>query len=173
MNAGGRAVRRTTAAFGAASVIWLAAIVAAPYALDDAPGTPGRIGAGTIYLAGRVVCHQRPERSFAVAGHPMPVCARCAGIYAAAPLAVLLALVLPGPGRKLWAWPATRRGLVVAVLPATISVVVEWTTGWTDPGLRAATGALLGFAGAGLVCASLASRPVDAAAVLPPPLPSA
>ena len=152
----GAAVRRTTAALAATSLLWLAAVLAAPHALEAAPGTPVRLGAGTIYLAGRVVCHQKPERSFA-----------------AAPLAFLLALALPGgAARKLWAWPATRRGLLVAALPAAASVVVEWTTGWTDPGLRAATGAILGFAGAGIVSASLASRPMGAAATLPPPLPS-
>ena len=53
----------------------------------------------------------------------------------------------------------TPRGVLVAALPTAVSVVVEWITGWTDPGLRAATGALLGFAGAGLVCASLPSQP--------------
>ncbi|MDP2319137.1 MAG: DUF2085 domain-containing protein [Acidobacteriota bacterium] len=33
------------------------------------------------YLAGSVVCHQLPERSFVTAGLQWPVCARCAGIY--------------------------------------------------------------------------------------------
>ena len=27
------------------------------------------------------ICHQRPERSFAIAGIQMPVCARCSGLY--------------------------------------------------------------------------------------------
>ena len=61
-----------------------------------------------------------------------------------------------GAARRLWAWAGTPRGVLVAALPTAVSVVVEWITGWTDPGLRAATGAVLGFAGAGLVCASLA-----------------
>ena len=33
------------------------------------------------YLAGSVVCHQLPERSFVTAGLQWPVCARCTGIY--------------------------------------------------------------------------------------------
>jgi Predicted membrane protein (DUF2085) len=168
----GRAVRRTTAACLAASLVWLAAIVAAPHALHAAPGAPARLGAGAIYLAGRAVCHQRAERSFVAAGHPMPVCARCTGIYAGAPLACLLALAFPGGRvRRLWGWARTRRGLLAAALPAAVSVVVEWTTGWTDPGLRAATGVVLGFAGAGLVCGAVSSRPERAAAALPPPVP--
>jgi Predicted membrane protein (DUF2085) len=163
-----------TAAVLAASLLWLAAILAAPHALHAAPGGPGRLGAGTIYLAGRVVCHQRPERSFVAAGHPLPVCARCTGIYAGASLACLLALALPGGrGRRLWAWARTRRGVFAAAAPTAVSVVVEWITGWTDPGLRAATGAVLGFAGAALICASLTSQPEPSAAALPPPLPSA
>lgn len=156
-----------------ASLLWLAAIVAAPRALHAAPGAPARLGAGTIYLAGRAVCHQRRDRSFVAAGYPMPVCARCTGLYAGAPLACLMALVLPGGrARRLWAWARTRRGLLAAALPTVVSVVVEWIAAWTDPGLRAATGVVLGFAGAGLVCASFRSQPDPSAAVLPPPLPS-
>ena len=166
-------VRRATAAFLAASLVWLAAILAAPHALDAAPAAPRRLGAGVIYLAGHVVCHQRPERSFVAAGHPLPVCARCTGIYAAAPLACLLALALPGGrARRAWAWAGTPRGLLIAALPTAASVAVEWITGWTDPGLRAATGAVLGFAGAGLVCAALTPQSARSAVALPPPLPS-
>jgi hypothetical protein len=162
-------VRRATVAFLAASVAWLAAILAAPHAIHAAPGAPERYSAGVMYLAGRVVCHQRPERSFVAAGHPLPVCARCTGIYAGAPLACLLALALPGArGRRLWAWTRTKPGIFVAALPTLVSVVVEWAAGWTDPGLRAATGAALGFGGAGLICGSLRSQP----SALPPPLPA-
>jgi uncharacterized membrane protein len=157
-----------------ASLLWLAAILAAPHALHAAPGDPGRLAAGTIYLAGRVVCHQRPERSFVAAGHPLPVCARCTGIYAGASLACLLAVALPGGrARRVWTWARTPRGLLIAALPTALSVVVEWATGWTDSGLRAATGAVLGFAGAGLICGALIPRPERSAAALPPPLPSA
>jgi hypothetical protein len=166
--------RAATVGCAAASLLWLAALLAAPHGLEAVPGAPARLAAGTVYLAGRVVCHQRPERSFRAAGHPLPVCARCTGIYAAAPLACLLALALPGGrGRRWWGWAATPRGLVVAALPAAISVVVEWVTGWTDPATRVATGAVVGFGGAGLVCASIAASTPAAAAGLPPPLPSA
>lgn len=165
---------RTTAALLAASLVWLAALFAAPHALHAEAGAPRRLAAGAVYLAGRVVCHQRPERSFVAAGHPLPVCARCTGVYAAAPLVCLLALLLPaGRGRRLWDWTGTRRGILIAAAPTAISVAVEWITGWTDPGVRAATGAVLGFGGAGLVCASMAIRTEPAAAALPPPLPTA
>lgn len=165
---------RTVAGCLAGSLLWLAAILAAPHALHAAPRDPARLAAGAVYLAGRVVCHQRPERSFVSAGHPLPVCARCTGVYAGAPLACLFALLAPaGRLRRGWAWTGTRRGVLIAALPAAVSVLVEWITGWTDPGVRAATGAVLGFAGAGLVCAALGFRPDTSTAALPPPLPSA
>ena len=125
-------VRRLTASCLIASLVWLATILAAPHALHAGSGAPTRLAAGAVYLAGRVVCHQRPERSFVAAGHPLPVCARCTGIYAAAPLACLLALTVPGGrARRLWAWTGTPKGLLLAALPAAISVVAEWVTGWT------------------------------------------
>ncbi|NWG13035.1 MAG: DUF2085 domain-containing protein [Acidobacteria bacterium] len=34
-----------------------------------------------IYLLLSSACHQMPERSFAILGHPWGVCQRCAGIY--------------------------------------------------------------------------------------------
>ena len=125
-----------------------------------------------IFAVGSVICHQRPERSFLMAGHPLPVCARCTGIYAAAPLACLLALLAPaGRGRRLWAWGGTPRGILLAASPAALSVAVEWVTGWTDPATRAATGAVAGFGGAALVCASIAASAAPAAAG-PPPRPA-
>ncbi len=163
--------RRATIACTAASVVWLAAIVAAPHGLQAASGAAVRLSAGAVYLAGRAVCHQRPERSFRMAGHPLPVCARCTGIYAAAPLACLLALLVPGGRRRrLWAWGGTPRGILLAASPAAISVAIEWVTGWTDPATRAATGAVAGFGGAALVCASIAASTGSAPAGLPPPL---
>ena len=44
------------------------------------------------------VCHRIPEHSFAFAGRPLPLCARCSGTYLGA-LAGLIALALRGRGR--------------------------------------------------------------------------
>lgn len=151
------AIRLATAALLALSLAWIAALLAAPHGLDGPPRAAARLLAGGVYLAGDVVCHQRPERSFVAAGHPLPVCARCTGMYAAAPVACLFALVLPsGRLRRAWDWTITRRGLIAAALPTTATVALEWVTGWTSAPVRAAAGAALGFAGAGFVCAALA-----------------
>lgn len=138
------------------SLLWLAAIVAAP-SWQGAPASGLHAASGLIYLAGHTVCHQRPERSFTRDGHPLPVCARCTGMYAAAPLVCLVALLAPsGRARRLWGWAATPRGLLAAALPTILTVIVEWTTGWTSAPVRALAGAGLGFGGAGLVCGALA-----------------
>ena len=49
-----------------------------------------------LYFLFSFVCHQQPERSLWLAGAPMAVCARCAGIYFGA----LLGLLLRVPGRR-------------------------------------------------------------------------
>ena len=166
--------RLALAACLAASLLWLAAIVAAPAHLSAPASWLARAGAGTIYLVGRVVCHQRPERSFTRAGHPLPVCARCTGIYAAAPIACLIALCLPaarlGAASRAMATP---RALLVAAIPTLATVAVEWTTGWTTAGSRAAAGAALGLGGAGLVCAAIGLRAAGDAPAEPPALPRA
>ena len=43
-------------------------------------GTPGGLG-GKANAIGYAICHQIAERSFEVHGHPLPLCARCTGIY--------------------------------------------------------------------------------------------
>jgi uncharacterized membrane protein len=48
------------------------------------------VWSAVVYLAAGQVCHQLPERSFHSEGAQWPVCARCAGLYLAAPLGALL-----------------------------------------------------------------------------------
>lgn len=43
-------------------------------------GTPGGL-TGKADAIGYAICHQIAERSFEVHGHPLPLCARCTGIY--------------------------------------------------------------------------------------------
>lgn len=48
--------------------------------------------------AGFAVCHQLPERTFAIAGRPLPLCARCSGTFLGT-VAGMIALTLRGRGR--------------------------------------------------------------------------
>lgn len=65
----------------AVAIGWGAAIGAAPLAQGASAGDLQLQVAGLSYLVGSFVCHQRPERSFHVAGAQLPVCARCAALY--------------------------------------------------------------------------------------------
>ena len=64
--------------------------------LGLAMASPVRAGApglsALVYLSAGRVCHQNPERSFHTGGLQWPVCARCAGLYLAAPVGAWLAL---------------------------------------------------------------------------------
>src|SRR5919202_1430017 len=67
------------------SLIILGLIVGAPILLAH-----GYIQtSGIIYRAFGFLCHQIPERSFHLEGHPLGVCARCTGIYAGFATSVL------------------------------------------------------------------------------------
>ena len=95
-----------------------------------------------IYTAFSKLCHQIPERSFYIAGHPFAVCARCTGIYfgfAAATLLYPLARSLKrtdAPQRK---W------LLLAFVPILIDFSLGFFGIWENTHLsRLVTGALLG-----------------------------
>ena len=88
-----------------------------------------------------------------MAGRPWPVCARCAGIYLGAAAAALLIVILVrsgkerlgsrGAGAPARLTPQWMLGL--AVLPAVLTLLWEWTTGVTPSNaVRATTGALIG-----------------------------
>jgi uncharacterized membrane protein len=96
----------------------------------------------SIYRTFGHLCHQIPERSFHVAGHPFAVCARCTGLYFGFAAGVVLYPIVrslkesDGP---------SLRWLFIAALP----LVVDWGLGmlgiWENTHLsRVASGALLG-----------------------------
>lgn len=146
----------------AASLLWAAAIVAAPWAAAGASPVPAALSAaaGVTYLAGHLVCHQRPERSFHAAGLPLPVCARCSGLYVAFPMA--LAVFLPWT-RPTWrAGASVRWGLMAAAVPTVVSVIAERLTGWSTAPFRAAAGAALAIGLAWLVRVALAQAAAPA-----------
>jgi uncharacterized membrane protein len=142
-------IRRTAVALLlVTSIAWAAAIVAAPLLLmrGGEVGAEPRILPLAVYVAGSFVCHQRPERSFHLGGSPMPmpVCARCFGLYAAAPLG--LAAAMAGLGLGL-ARPSPRTALVLTALPTLATLAVEWAA-IANPGNAARFAAALPLAAA-------------------------
>jgi uncharacterized membrane protein len=104
--------------------------------------------AAAVYAAGSNVCHQRPERSFHIAGYKMPVCARCTGLYVSAAAAVPLAILLAAPltARR------ARIILLLAALPTAITWGLEYAGVLPFSNAARALAALpLGFAAAWLV----------------------
>jgi uncharacterized membrane protein len=58
----------------AIAAIWVLPIVTAPLLSGNAAG-------GSIYTFFSYICHQIPERSLHLEGHPLAVCTRCFGVY--------------------------------------------------------------------------------------------
>ena len=139
-------IRRT---YRAAAIVWPVILFSAPALLHSAAPGAGPLGV-VVYLCGSVICHQRPERSFALLGIQMPVCARCTGIYIGAAAAALAASA--GPKRST-RWPAWTIALASA-MPSLATLVYEWTTGDMPSNLlRAAAGLPMGAIASWLVLA--------------------
>jgi uncharacterized membrane protein len=139
----------------AAAVLWAAAILLAPLAIASGQGRLS-LGAAGVYTAGARVCHQRPDRCFWIHGRPMPVCARCTGLYAGAALAGPLALFLASglSSRR------ARLTVTLAALPTLISWGIE-IAGLAHPSnsVRAIAALPLGFVAAWLVISTLSHGP--------------
>jgi hypothetical protein len=106
------------------AVLWLLALLTAPVA-GSWSVAGGRAAAALVYVAGGALCHQRPERSFHALGRPLPVCARCVGVYAGGAAGLVLAAIRR-PRRV--ASPSTyRRLLLVSAAPALATVALEWS----------------------------------------------
>jgi uncharacterized membrane protein len=123
------------------AVLWLVALLVAPF-------LPAPVSAA-LYAVGSFICHQRPERSFELAGLQLPVCGRCIGIYGGAAAGVLIA-PLVGRVRR------PRTMVLVSLLPALVSLIAEWG-GWARPtsAVRAVTGLIAGGVIAAVVLATL------------------
>ena len=88
----------------------------------DHDGMPS-VWAALVYMAAGQVCHQLPERSFHSHGAKWPVCARCAGLYLAAPLGALLF-------RRRRAQMGHRTSAMVfavAAIPTVLTLAWEWS----------------------------------------------
>jgi uncharacterized membrane protein len=111
----------------AASMLWpllMAATVEARIDGHGAAWTP------VVYAVGSYICHQKPDRSFYTDGVRWPVCARCSGLYASAPIGAMLAAGLAIRRRRLgrgdwrpWRGPIVFLGL--AAIPSLFTLVIE------------------------------------------------
>ena len=138
------------------SLLWAIALVAAPaISASSSPELSGM--AAAVYAAGSVVCHQRPERSFTWQGRPLPVCARCTGLYFSAVIGGLLALV--STGRRPYDSIAARWLLALCSVPTAVTWTAE-VFGLMHPSntVRAVAAVPLGAAAAWLVVTTLQPR---------------
>ena len=134
--------------------VWVVMLVATPYvASHDHLQRAGAVPVAAMYVAGSVVCHQQPARSFHVWGTQMPVCARCTGLYALAPFGFMLA---PGggwlgarrrrPSRRGVSIHRLRTVLLATAVPTLVTVGGEWAGLMYPPNLvRAVAGLPLGL----------------------------
>lgn len=136
-----------------AVVTWAASLSLAPYL-----GRLSRVTGGLLYAVGSVICHQRPERSFYVAGAQLPVCARCEGVYLGAAVGVLIWTLVAW--RRQQEWPRARALtlLAIAALPTALTVATA-IAGVGDPpnAWRFGLAIPLGLAG-GLVVGAVVSE---------------
>lgn len=114
--------------------------------------------AALAYLAGSVVCHQLPERSFVTAGLQWPVCARCAGIYLGVAVGfaawwMLRRWISSRPGGRAWLTM-----LAVVAMPTAVSWVGGVLGLWDGTnGIRFALAAPLGLT-VGVIVAAVTAK---------------
>jgi uncharacterized membrane protein len=149
-------------AFVAATVTWALLLPLVPWVASRPHATPiGALLVIAVYAIGGAICHQLPERSYHLWAAQMPVCARCAGIYAGAAMAAILVSAAPRQRRLTDVGSARHlRGLLLAAaLPTLATLVYEWTTGHMPAhSIRAAAGVPLGATVAWMVLSSMPRR---------------
>lgn len=145
----------------AGAISWSAALFAAPYALTS--GSPRLAStAAAVYRAAGLICHQRPERSFHLAGVKQPVCGRCTSLYLSGTAAAMLAWIV---SRRPRAPRRTRVVIVLAAVPTALSVALEFTgLLYSSNTLRAISAVPLGAAAGWIFIQSLRAEALGAPA---------
>ncbi len=121
------------------TALWIlttAIAIAAPLLAEASPA----MSAG-CYISLAPLCHQHADRSFHLEGHKMALCARCLGIFAGMSVFGVIAIIVRR--RFVIGFRAMLLLLAPMVADAFGNIFGLWNTGNT---LRAATGALAGFA---------------------------
>jgi hypothetical protein len=137
------------------AVAWACLILVAPWLGSGAAGRGAAWLSASTYWLGALVCHQRPERSFHLAGAQLPVCARCTGLYLSGALGVIVGWWRGRHGAIAW-FSSRREVLVVATLPTVATLAVEWWQPTATSAIVRAVAALPAGAAAGLVLAEFA-----------------
>jgi len=119
---------------------WCCLFLSAPFLTEGGP--LARKMASVITLFFSPVCHQAPDRSLHLLGHPLAVCARCTGIYGG----FLLGVAIYPFFRKLERQKLPPRWVLGgAVLPTGVEGFLSWGRVIPpDPFLRSLTGLFLG-----------------------------
>lgn len=108
-------------ALGAATLIWLATLASAAWAAASG----AVMFPAAVYHVASFICHQQLDRTFFWGGAPWPVCARCLGLYAAAPAGALAAAFAP---RALVPW-SNLAVLSAAAVPTGATWIAEHAGG--------------------------------------------
>jgi uncharacterized membrane protein len=138
------------------ATLWATAIIAAPRVVASGAEHPVWSGLGGLtYIVGGLVCHQRPERSFHASGIQLPVCARCTGLYLAAPIGMAAALLFFLRRRRRRSGDAWRLALLAAMLPTVVSISLEWLGGPSGTVSRALAAIPLGAVAGAVVGAAV------------------
>jgi uncharacterized membrane protein len=144
--------RRFFTALPALAVAWAGLILLAPWLGSAASLPPGATYlSAAVYWLGALVCHQRPARSFHLAGAQLPVCARCTGLYVSGALGAVLAAWRVWP-RRAMSFSSWRVVLAWAAAPTVVTIAAEWWQPATSSGLvRAVAAVPLGLAAGALL----------------------
>lgn len=131
--------------------VWVAALLAAPYAISARNPVLVAI-ASLVYQGAGMICHQRPERSFHLAGVQLPVCGRCFGLYVSGAVGAVVAWFV---SRRI-STRDIRLALLVAAIPTALTVSLEFI-GLIHPTnlVRAVSALPLGAAAAWIFITSL------------------
>ena len=97
--------------------LWLGVIFLAPHWRQI-----GWTGTPFVYFFFDAICHQLPERTFFLAGHPLPVCHRCLGVYVGFWFGLAILPLLPSLARFLLEKP---RRMVFFFFPMAIDLSLE------------------------------------------------
>jgi len=140
-----------------AAAVWLTAIALAPL-ISSSSSRMATVASAAVYLAGSLVCHQLPDRSFAYGGVQLPVCARCLGLYAGGLIGALVWAMSSATRSTLQRSTLQRStfrvALISAALPTVLSVAAAALGIWDGANItRALLAVPLGAAIAATVAA--------------------